>query len=286
MAVHLQDPRYGASTKTLHDLILLVLSKEYPLRGGEIKARLQRQFDVSVSVQAVHKALQTLKERSILEEEQNRYKVRKEYVLEIKGFAEEMAKSYFPGDARAVPLRTREGHSERSFEFATLVQADKFWSEVVLEWARNLPPGEDKRFFFHGPHCWYVFGHLVLERDFLEELHRHGIRAYYLVDGQTGMDASVGRFYVAHHVRYAIGKGEKKTQSALGVFGSSVIQFEYPAPLLKRLDAFFAREGKDDLARIADILGEDTKIILSVLSNKTIAEKLKDEIFSRFPQKK
>ena len=283
MALEIVDSRYGEVSKSLPDLIIIILAKEYPLRMGEINKKLKRDFNVKLSFPAIRKSLNIMTEKKILKLKDKSFSINKNYILENKRLSDQLLKNYFIGEKaeKSLPAKSKESHSTYMFE--NLIQADQFWTEIVLEWAYNLKENDDKRFFFHGPHCWYIFGHLGLESTFLLELKSHNIKPYYLVEGRTIIDKWSKNFYESHHVNYAINKNSKIFNTAIGVFGDYIIQYEYPEKLFKEMEKFYNSSKNFETMKITEIallLKMKTNINLIVMKNKTIASTLKEEILA------
>ena len=56
-------PRIGSNVSTAKDVIVSLLAREHPLKAKQVHERLKRELGVSVSYQAVHKALGELFEK-------------------------------------------------------------------------------------------------------------------------------------------------------------------------------------------------------------------------------
>lgn len=284
MAIEITDSRYGKSKKTLHDIILLILAKEFPLTIGEISKRIKKNFKIKLTFQAIRKSILILKERKILEEKEKKYSIKKSYILETRQFSDQLLRNYYLGEKnKALPTwYPEEKYTE--YIFKNLLQADKFWGEIVLDWARNLKENDEKEFYFHGPHCWYPFGHLGTENDFLRELNEHGVKCYYLVDSNTRLDKWIKSFYEDCHAKY-ITINNNQIKSALGIFGNFIIQFDYTDSIFKELDDIFKKTNNIEdisLSRIALLLKKESKVNLTVTNNKMIAQKLKNELKVNF----
>ncbi|MBT4604590.1 hypothetical protein HOC01_03045 [archaeon] len=285
MALAVIDKRYGEATKTTHDLILLVLAKEYPLTIGQITKRIKVSFKVKITFQAIRKSLNILVGRKVLKVLGQNYQIDKNYVTELKRLSDQLMTNYYPGEDKTQKSIPKEQvHSE--FIFDNLIQADQYWSEVVLHWAYNLKEEDDHRFFFHGPHCWYVFGHLGLESEFLLKLNSLGVKSYYLIENDTLLDRWTKQFYEDHKVKYITKKnGSTEMKTALGVFGNSIIQYDYPEELNKSINNFYNSSKKVssiNLTKIAHALKFKVKLKLFVMKNNIIANKIKREIITNF----
>ncbi|MFH1470931.1 MAG: hypothetical protein ABIF01_04235 [Candidatus Micrarchaeota archaeon] len=286
MSLELTDSRGGGITKSLPDIILQILSKEHPLTVGQINKIAKREFKVKVTYQAVRKSLLMLSKKKALAQSDGGFSINKEYILEQKKIVDGFLANYFAGEEESLPLYSKNRETHTAYNFETLLQTDKFWCEIVFDWVYGLRPGDDRRFVFHGPHCWYIFGHLGTEHDFVNTLRSNKVSMHYLVDGETPLDEWTRKFYDKNGVIYRINrkKSGAPMRTAMGIFGEYIIQFDYPEGLLREMDEFYV-SSKDlrslSLEKIANTLKKKTPITFILNKNKVVADKLKDEIIEK-----
>jgi len=288
MALEVIDSRYGDYKKQLNDLILVILAKEYPLKIGEIHHKLKNEFNITLSIQAVRKSLNIMVNRRILTVKEKAYAIEKSYTLELKRLTDQILKNYFSGHKDNKSLPTQKQESISTYEFEDLIKVDQFWAEIVLDWMYNLKESDEKICLFHGPHCWYVFGHLALEYNYIVELKSHNIELYYLIEGNTEIDKWVSKFY-NNWTAYKINPQTREMKTVIGVFGEFIIQYDYPDDIYSRMEKFYT-DAKSlesaELKSIAEILKSKTKIKVTVIRNIAMAESIKNDILSKFEKEK
>lgn len=288
MAIEIIDSRYGEVTKSLHDLIIIVLAKEYPLKMGEISKRLKKVFNVKLSFQAIRKSLNIMAERKILVIKDKAFSINKNYVLESKRLSDQLLKNYFGGEKEEKSLPTKKEESHSTYAFENIAKADQFWNEVVYEWVYNLKQDDEHAYYFHGPHLWYMFGHLDMENNFLSELRSHDVKIYNLIDGDTVLDRWARRFYEGNGSLYKVNSAGEITRTAIGVFGDYILQYDYPEEMFRQMEDFY-KKSKDfnstDLVNIAKLLKMKANVNLIVLKNKAIAAKIREDIRGKFTKK-
>ena len=288
MALEVIDSVYGEYKKQLNDLILITLAKEYPLKIGEICRILQNEFHITVSFQAVRKSLNILAERKILTINNKKYSIEKNYALELKRITDQIMKNYFSGHKDNKSLPTQKTETISTYEFEDIIKVDQFWAEIVLDWMQNLKEQDEHTVLFHGPHCWYIYGHLALEYNYLAELKSHNIKLYYLINGNTLIDQWAAKFY-NNYAEYKINNPPKEMKSVIGVFGDFIIQYDYPEEIYSRMEEFYHKAKTLDtteLKKIAEILKQKTSIKVILMKNKILAEKIREEMLSKFKNTK
>ncbi len=280
MTVSIREKSFSVELN-LQEIIVQILAKGRHITIGEITQQ-ARKKGAKVTFQAIRKAVLALKVKGTVQEQERRYSLSRLYIIYLKHLSDRCVETYLSGEAAKIPAYLRPEQNYTQFIFSDLILADRFWAEVVYDW---IGSAEDKGFYFNGPHCWYPFGHLGLEREFLLRIKEAGIAAYYLVDNDMPQDRTVGKFYTDHGVTYLSRKSKAPTKSAMAVLGDSIVEFGYPQDILMRLGKIF-RKKSVDLTEIAGLLREKTEITLTVTYNKAIAEAIRESIRKEFQEGK
>jgi hypothetical protein len=290
MTLEIIDSRYGNYKKNLPDILQIILAKENSLTISEISKRLREEFFVRVTFQAVRKSLNILVDRKILEVADKRYSLDKNYILELKRLTDQLLKNYFSGSKPGkINAWTKNQQQHATYTFENFIKTDQFCNEIILDWAYNLKEGDNCTFCFQSPHYWYIFGQLVLESNFLSEIKKLKVDAYYIADGKTILDKWTKRFYDEHRINFAINASKKITNTTMSVFGDLVVQYDYPQDLYDAIEEFYVSTvslENLDLSRLANLLKFNTEIKMTVIRNKMIAQKLKEELLSQFKKSK
>lgn len=92
--IELSIPQLGEDTKNVKDLVVTLLTQEQPLSIIQLTNKIQKQYAVSVTYQAVRKAVNTLHAQKVLHKERKQYSIRKEWVLQLKSFFDTLLTTY------------------------------------------------------------------------------------------------------------------------------------------------------------------------------------------------
>ncbi|MFH1256825.1 MAG: hypothetical protein V1494_06055 [Candidatus Diapherotrites archaeon] len=90
----LKLPQVSAGKKTVADLIVLILAREWPLSLRDMHYRINRRHAVNVSFQGIHKAARKLLREGILCKEQSLYLLDAEWLERLDKFSGETRKAY------------------------------------------------------------------------------------------------------------------------------------------------------------------------------------------------
>lgn len=114
----------------LKERIIDILSIEHPLSATKIFKKLQANYDISVTYQAVHKALQELVTSNILTLENAEYQVNHEWLKNLNKFTEKITDSYKADKVPLGPIKVI------SFDLDGCL-ADNAFDELV--WRTEIP---------------------------------------------------------------------------------------------------------------------------------------------------
>lgn len=81
-------------SKGIKDLIISILTNNYPLTLKKIHNQIKKKYVVRVSYQAVHKAVNELISKGIIEKKKKEYKLNIEWIRNIKDFCGKLEKNY------------------------------------------------------------------------------------------------------------------------------------------------------------------------------------------------
>ncbi|MBI2530142.1 MAG: hypothetical protein HYW05_03285 [Candidatus Diapherotrites archaeon] len=80
----IQIPQLASKNKSTKDVIISILSQEWPLSAKKIYNKVIREHGLNVSYQAVHKLLLQLLDDKVLEKQENEYSLNKDWIKRVK----------------------------------------------------------------------------------------------------------------------------------------------------------------------------------------------------------
>jgi hypothetical protein len=270
--------------KTSPELILLILSKEYPLTIKEIHTRLKDKFKIKVSFQAIRKTLNIMVEQNKLDQKRKEYQVSKEWIKDNKQLMDNLIKNYFTGERKEKPPKISSiGKESQVYHFENPLQTDKFFGELLLDVA-SMPV--EKILCIQAMHYWYFLGHFGTESDFIQEMIRRRTKLYYVAYGESALDRLSKKFYKQHGVEFEIiKKQEFDKYSEIGVMDDLIIEIRYPKEFVDELQSIFKRTKKLedlDFLKFGKTIKGSYPTTLTILRNKTIANNIRESILRYF----
>jgi predicted transcriptional regulator len=87
-------PLIHGREKTISEIIVTLLTREWPLTMKGIHNRIERSYAKVVSMQAVHKAIQKLLEEKIISRNKSFYRINIDWLNKIQRFSTRLKKEY------------------------------------------------------------------------------------------------------------------------------------------------------------------------------------------------
>ena len=81
--IELSIPQKGEETRNVKDLVFTILTEEKNLSLIELTNRIQRNYNISVTYQAVRKAVDKLNQQGVLEKIGKKYKIKVGIAIKI-----------------------------------------------------------------------------------------------------------------------------------------------------------------------------------------------------------
>jgi hypothetical protein len=251
----------GASSK---DLIIKVLTEEWPLSAKEIFNRAKRLSSGPMTYQAVHKTLGVLEDEKIVSKADGKYSINLEWVNSVSDFASFLKKNLESKEA-VFPL-------QRSMVFSTVYEVDQFLSEF----GKMLKPTKDDEFALHWHHFWIP---LFFSKDTYKSMKDllTSSNFYCVTPSDTPIDRWVASFWNSAGVHEKVG-----VKGAFGidmvVFKDVIVQVFYPQEIRGLIDKAYSSTKDPSKLDIDNffktVFEKKTRIPVLITKNEEVAKEL------------
>ncbi|MEK6937834.1 MAG: hypothetical protein AABX04_02195 [Nanoarchaeota archaeon] len=252
------------------ELIIKILSSTWPISVKEISSILRKGYNVKVSYQAVHKAVNELLRKKILtKNSQKSYELNTDWIKEVKQFSLKLEQSYlqrdFPANTNYFSIQVNclwdlyqfilyNGFVEDRFDIgnrSVCVQSEHVWIS---------PIGTEKE--------WNLLKKSLKERVM-----------YVLVKTNTPLDKMQKRSWESLGMKYKLGVSTETgiLMMDLFIFGDYIIQIYFPPEFVQAENKLYSEKTLKDikLEAIQDVFYKKTEINIVVQRNRIVAEKLR-----------
>lgn len=280
-------PFLGGRTSVKDD-IFSILSEEFPLSAKEIYGRVKKQSGRDITYQAVHKTLQSLGEQKVVEKQNGKYRIQKEWIDHIRDHLTILEHQYLEKpSAKRVLEEVKNGMIK--LHFTSLTTMDVFTAELLVE--KRTQEGKKIPNFAYLRHAWWPLKFEPSQYLIFRKMDDNNPDNRVIVTCDTPFDRWVIKYYIitAHEKNRLIIQPNAPWEEDLIVRGDLVIQTRYSKETLKRMDgiyqkifnlielfdAYFVHVGKDE--------GFDIDMTISI--NPTLAKLITEKIKGYFGEK-
>ena len=164
-----------------------------------------------------------------------------------------------------------------------LLELDRLWNDLLTNWCKEET--KDKRNCWKGKHAWWLIPRLQEEYILHDLMIKSNIKTYNLWTENTLLDKVATKYYSKKNEFAKIKRLNSKADKHITAFGESLIKFEIPQNLSKKLEILYKKTKKLedlDIKKAIDIFKENTEIEVTLIKDKLLADKIKEEIIRYF----
>ncbi len=282
MTIEIVIPEKYIKDRSTKDLVFSILSEEESKTLTQLHREIKRRYRISVTFQAVIKAVSSLLSHQIIIKEGKLYSLNKEWVFETRNFFDKLYTDQFKVKK---PMKKIElGKDVTIYTVNNLLELDRLWNDLLTNWAKKET--EDKRNVWKGRHCWWLIPRLQ-EEDILHDFFtKQKIKTYNLLTSNKVLDKIAVSYYRnrKEHIR-TNSKLRLKSDSHISAFGEVLVKFEIPTEISSKLEKIYQKTKRLedlDLKKVLDIFKQNTEIEITVIEDRLIADNIKKEISNNF----
>lgn len=281
MTLEIVIPEKDNKDKTTKDMVFSILIEDEAKTLTQIHREIKRKFKISVSFQAVIKAVNSLLYSNVLTRKEKFYEINKDWIFETRNFFDRLYTEHFKVSK---PMKKVElGKEITVYTVSNLLELDRLWNDLLTNWAKS--EAKDKRNCWKGRHAWWLLPRLQ-EEDILHDfMISQGVRTYNLWTCNTKLDKLAMNYYSKKNEYAKVKtKEDPKTDLHIAAFGDVIIKFEIPAEISRKLEELYRKSEKLedlDVKQAIDIFKENSEIEFTVIHDEMLADKVKEEIVNQ-----
>jgi len=285
MVLNLTIPEPGKSGR-IKDLIINILSFDWPLTLSQIHYKITKEYHRSVSYQATYKSLTELISENVISKQDRLYQINIHWVEKLKEFSVHIESNYKNNEK--VPLlegvlKVKTENNVTVMTFNSLLELDKMWLNIKKEYYKNRAV-ENEVTFWEGNHCWWLLAYPELEYGEIEILKKKKVKDFVIVHNNTPLDLLAKKFYDRAGIKFRISKS--KVESDMTVFGDTIMQVYLSSQISEKIDEVYSKckstSDVDIHYLLKEVLTKDIQINLVLTRNREIAEQLKQKTVKDF----
>ncbi len=218
--------------RSIEDLIVETLALKPYLEGPYLVSEIGKARPKTTK-QAVYIALSALISDEIVAKVGTRYFLSRVWVQKLN-------KLLGGGAKRDMIFDLKDGESV-AYNFPSLLVCDNYWAHVVGILTDHMQPKD--ALFAWLPHYWFIIGREGVERSILEHMELRGVRAFFSVKGDSGLDKSFRDKWRGENI--SINTGDKtsfRDNYYLEVFGDLIVEVTLAKGLATEIEDFYKKQ--------------------------------------------
>ncbi len=277
MTLNLVLPVLNGEKASSKDVIISLLAYEQKLSAKQIHARTKRKYALNISYQAVHKTLNELMEKGIIEKKGKEYELNLNWINSLKKFTEQLL-SKEDNNLTVLEVINKD---ISNFYFEDLAAVDRF----LLSTREAISTEEKKPLYFYWFHSWIPLFFSKEGYSKMKTLAENTL-LYVLIKGDTSLDKWCGQILRKFNQKNFKTNITDFNMPEVIVYEDYIFQVFYPKNIIDEVNKEFKKIKKiEDL----DVEGLFTKVFerkvgipLTVTKNPEIAKQLKEKFEAYF----
>jgi len=277
-------PKIGGS-KSVREVIIHVLSEEWPLTSNEIYNKAKRKYGIEASYQAFHKMLKQMVAQNVLARKEKKYSIDMQWAEGIEKFSKNLKTKL----VSHTPLYLdglsdfREETGMQVFVFDSFGAAEEYRKKLQKEYIEM--PGPKQPYIGQSRHLKSPIVYSEKSLAILNAIKELKTNCYFLVAGKTKVDEWCAKYYQNEFVRIKTGSDVAKNCEIM-ILGDVITQMYAPKQIQDYIDKVY-----DKAKRISDIdipkfnekvYGEAAKTKFVVYRTKELSEQIRKQTIEQF----
>jgi len=271
-------PAIGSGKASTKNVIISILSEEWPLSVREIFSRVQKNGNGSISYQAIHKTLQTLESEEIVKRNEKGFTLNPSWIKNIRSFGEQLDKSYSLNSYQRVIIDFNK--PLQSFTFNNYLEMLRF----TIHFFVDCPNQENKLGVCRCYHAWCPMNVSNEEYKKLKQLFAE-TKFYEIIAHDTPLDQMFAGLLrdLGKTIKLGI---ECSKECDTVVKGDFVYQVYFPNDLKSILSKIYKDTQKIEELEMnklfKNVLEKETKIKVVIIKDSSLAEQIREDTLKYF----
>ncbi|MFH1589703.1 MAG: hypothetical protein ABIB43_04015 [archaeon] len=272
MSFHILIPEIDSKPKNVKDAIILSLTLEGTQTAKKVYNQIKKQFSISVTYQAVFKAINELVEAKVLTKKDKEYEINIGWVKQVQSFTDIVETNHFAKKKLKFIGGLKESKNAGDISilnFETVFDAEKYLYYFIKT---ELLKKKDDKIFFKIRNEWRPLFYYRTEYNHYKRILEKGHKVIMKCKGNSKLEKEASEIYKKIGVNYEFIKEDVPVD--IIAFLDYYIQLVIPNDVKKKITKYLNENNKFKLLQDALSLKSDIKIIITKDAN--IAEEVKN----------
>ena len=284
--IELSIPQPGEETHSAKDLVFSILTIEQPLSIIELSNRIKKNYNMSITYQAVRKAIDTLHRQGVLLKEGKKYYIDKDWIFKLKSFFDELLTKYDSGKEIHTFTSGLAKENYAVYTLSTLFELDNFWGDILKYLVDHLKPNEKRIAVNYGHYTWWMPINLGREIKLYKYHKQRNVDTYFIFFRDIPLNRWSAKIHkdIGHKVKIIEDRKIDETV-AVNILGDTVVQVKYSKAIVNKIRKFFEKyktTQEMNMKEITEIAHTPCEIKFIMFKNPTIAENLRQTYLKKY----
>ena len=277
MAFNIIAPEISNKSKNSKDMIITLLTYEWPLTLKQIYNKIKKQYSYSSTYQSVYKAVKELCEKKALLEKSKKYEINIGWIKKLQSFTDIVETNYYAKEKIHSIAGLKESKSNQDItviNFEKIFDAEKY---LYYFMKTELFKSKNTEVCYQVNHEWKPIFYLRAEYNYYTRLLEKGHKIYFLTSGNSYIEELSKKFYQSLKINF---KTESSPQVQDSVaFNNFFIQIFIPDELKKEMKTNLENK---NILELLKTLKKPSSIKMIINKDKDLADEFKKQIVSKF----
>lgn len=277
---------FSVKPESTKDMIIMILSEEFPLTLPKIKNILQKKYHKTISYQGVYKEINLMIEKKIIIKDEKSYLLNKEWILNLNKYSEHLYLTYskIKKYSLSVFSKLEKEGDVITLNFSSITELDEYFIEAMDHFNKNINNKDTIVMYYY--HNWWPVLYSKKEKNILE-FDPKNKKFYCICGSNTALDKWSTDYENEIGMNVKIVTNYNKNFE-FQIYQDIVIQVYIDPKITKKIDNYFNKCSDFSNFNINDfihILNEKQNITLVLLKNEMLAKALRSEVMGVFNKK-
>lgn len=279
-------PGINQNSKQTKDLVFNILVAYQDLSLMQIYTKIKKEYNVSITYQAVRKAAESLIIEGVLIKEQRRYSLNQKWILNLKHFLDKLAQSKAFGKKTTRFQSNNIKDKYAVYKLESLFELDLFWGDVLIYLAKKAANTKHAISTNIVHYTWWLLINLGREAKIYAEFKKLHIDTYFMCYKKAPLNNKAKEIYLQLGHKFKIKPNPAKpSHIAINTVGDAIIQVEYPKQLMKKIELLYKSCNsfeKLPMKEITKLVHQKQEITFTLINNALLAQSIRENFFSEF----
>jgi len=277
MAFNITIPDFSSKPSGSKDLIITLLTHEWPLTIRQIYSQLKKRYSYNSSYQAVFKSLGELTEKGVLTKKNLKYSINIDWIKKVQSFTDIVETNYYAKKTKESlsGLKDSATYGESIIlNFENVFDAEKY----LYYFMKTILFKEKKKNICYQINSeWKPIFYLRAEYNYYTRLLKRGHKIFFVCRSNSKLEKENKKFYEELGIKFKIKKSSHFQDTVS--FSDHIIQIFIPENIRNKIREFLTVSNR---SMLRNVLSQKTNVRMVISKDSALSNEFQRKIISEF----